>query len=263
MNPAKTHGAFSWSELMTSDPASATKFYSNLFGWSAEVMQMSNGPYTIASLNGFPVAGLMDLPQPGIPTNWFFYVTVDDVDATAAKAVDLGATVMVEPIDVPDVGRLIGLTDPQGAFISIITYNYPQAPPDDMADFTKAFATHGAFSWFELRVPDVGGAESFYSKIFGWNIERMDMPMGPYNVIKIGEVGIGGIMSPPPEDGIPPHWGAYVTVNDADAIAAKVTSSGGTLMVPPMDIPEVGRFTMFSDAQGGMLAAIKYLPMNP
>jgi len=259
MNPAKTHGAFSWSELMTPDPVAGAAFYRDLFGWSTEVMDMGM-PYTLASVNGTPVAGIMGMMAPGIPPNWSFYVTVDDVDAVAAKAVELGARIQVEPQDIPTVGRFCGFFDPQGAYIAAITYSYGDMEGDG-PDFTKSFVTHGAFSWFELRVPDVEAAASFYKQLFGWTIEKMDMPSGAYHVVKVGEVGVGGITNPPAE-GVPPHWGAYITVDDADAVASKVTAQGGTLVVPPMDIPDVGRFVMFADAQGASVSAIKYRPMN-
>lgn len=261
MNPAKTHGAFSWSELMTPDRAAGAAFYSKLFGWSTEVRDMGM-PYTLASLNGAPVAGMMDMVGPGIPPNWSFYVTVDDVDALAARAVELGGKIQVQPMDVPDVGRFCGFFDPQGAFISAITYSYPDMPEGEEPDFAKSFGMHGAFSWFELRVPDIEAAVSFYTDLFGWNVKPMDMGTGQYHVINIGDFGIGGITAHASEQGFPPHWGAYVTVDDADAIASTVTEGGGTVFVPPTDIPQVGRFVMFADGQGATLAAIKYAPMN-
>jgi hypothetical protein len=198
---------------------------------------------------------------PDIPPNWSFYVTVDDVDACAERASALGAKIQVPPQDIPTVGRFCGFFDPQGAFIAAITYSYEDMEGDG-PDFTKAFVTHGAFSWFELRVPDIDAAAAFYREVFGWNIEAMDMPTGPYHIIKVGEAGVGGIISPPAEHGVPPHWGAYVTVDDADVIAKAVVEAGGTVIVPPTDIPEVGRFTMFTDGQGAALAAIKYVPMD-
>ena len=261
MNPAKTHGAVSWSELMTPDPKAGAAFYSKLFGWSTEEMDMGT-PYILARINGQPVAGIMGMMGLDVPPNWSFYVTVDDVDACATKASQLGAAIQVTPTDIPTVGRFTGFFDPQGAYIAAITYSYPDMPDGEGPDFAKSFVTHGAFSWFELRVPDIEAAKPFYKELFGWNFEVMDMPTGAYTVVKVGDVGIGGLMSPPAEHGIPPHWGGYVTVDDADAIAEAVGSGGGTVTVPPMDIPQVGRFAMFADAQGAQLAVIKYRPME-
>lgn len=246
---------------MTPDRAAGTAFYTKLFGWATEELNMGM-PYTLARVGGTPVAGMMDMMGPGIPPNWSFYVTVDDVDACAAKAEALGATIQVPPQDIPTVGRFCGFFDPQGAYIAAITYSYEDMPEGAGPEFEKSFVTHGAFSWFELRVPDVDAAVKFYKEIFGWNIEPWEMESGTYTVVKVGDVGVGGIMAPPADQGIPPHWGGYVTVDDADAVAGAVSSSGGTVIVPPMDIPQVGRFTMFTDGQGAAISAIKYVPME-
>jgi predicted enzyme related to lactoylglutathione lyase len=123
-----------------------------------------------------------------------------------------------------------------------------------------AFTTPGAFSWSELMTNDPAAATDFYAKLLGWRYDTMDMPQGPYHVIKIGkDDAIGGIMGPVPDaPPMPPAWGCYVTVSDVDACAAKVPELGGAVLVPPMDIPGVGRFTVIRDPQGAMLNLITY-----
>ncbi len=120
----KKHGSISWSELMTSDVAGAKKFYGDLFGWKFEDMPMENMDYTVVSVNDDEVAGMMPFPpdSPPMPPNWGLYITVDDVDTTAEKASGMGAKIVMPPQDIPEVGRFCVLQDPQGAFISIITY---------------------------------------------------------------------------------------------------------------------------------------------
>ena len=114
------------------------------------------------------------------------------------------------------------------------------------------FQTPGAFSWCELMTSDPAAATGFYKTLFGWTIEPMKMGM-PYNVLKVGESAIGGIMGMPPgaPSSMPPMWAAYVTVTDVDALVGKV-------MMPPADIPNVGRFAVFQDPQGAMLNVIAY-----
>lgn len=121
----KTHGAFSWSELTTSDPAAAAKFYGALFGWTVQNMDMGTGPYHVAKVGETSVAGIMSPPPgaPGMPPAWGCYVTVDDVDATLAKAESLGGRTLMPPMVVPGVGRMAVLQDPQGAVLSVITYS--------------------------------------------------------------------------------------------------------------------------------------------
>ena len=123
-DPFKQHGAFSWFELMTTDTEGAKKFYSSLFGWETEEMSMEDMKYTVVKVGDDAVGGIMSIPPQaeGTPPNWGGYVTVDDVDATARKAEELGAKILVPLTDIPNVGRFFVLQDPQGAVISAITY---------------------------------------------------------------------------------------------------------------------------------------------
>ncbi|HEY7711299.1 MAG TPA: VOC family protein [Candidatus Entotheonella sp.] len=120
----KRHGAVSWVELSTTDAKAAIAFYSQLFGWSTEEMSMQDGTYTVVKTGSDGIGGIMPLPpQMQGPPRWGIYITVDDVDATAAKAQQLGATTIVPLTDIPDVGRFYSFQDPQGAVISAITYS--------------------------------------------------------------------------------------------------------------------------------------------
>jgi len=122
-----------------------------------------------------------------------------------------------------------------------------------------AFKTHGAFSWNELMTTDPEAALRFYGALFGWQFETMDMGTGPYRVIKAGGTAVGGLMTTPPAaQGMPPTWGSYVTVVDADATAAKCKALGGKVLVGPMDIPKVGRFVVLQDPQGAVINAMAY-----
>lgn len=126
MDAFKTHGAFSWSELITSDATRACEFYGSLFGWTFDTMDMGQGPYHVIKVEGAPqgIGGIVKArPEMGaMPPAWGCYVTVDDVDATARKAVALGGKCLMGPMDIPNVGRMATLQDPQGAVISAITY---------------------------------------------------------------------------------------------------------------------------------------------
>jgi len=124
MDAFKTHGAFSWSELLTPNPAAAAEFYGSLFGWTIEAMDMPTGKYHVAKIGDTAIAGMMSCPDPGsqMPPTWGCYVTVDDVDATIARCTALGGAVLMPAMDVPTVGRMACIRDPQGAAISIISY---------------------------------------------------------------------------------------------------------------------------------------------
>jgi len=127
MDVMKTHGAISWSELMTTDPAAAKQFYSKLFGWSTKDMSMPTGSYSTAQVGDVSVAGIMSVPPEaaGMPPSWGIYVTVTNVDETLKEVERLGGKVLMPPHDVPTVGRMAVIQDPQGAALSIITYSMP------------------------------------------------------------------------------------------------------------------------------------------
>jgi predicted enzyme related to lactoylglutathione lyase len=118
------HGAFSWFELMTKDPAAAKNFYTKLFGWDTEEMPMGDGTYTIVKVGDEGVGGIMAMPPDAqsMPPHWGIYITVDDVDATAKLAQELGAKTVVPLTDIPEVGKFYAFQDPQGAVISVVTY---------------------------------------------------------------------------------------------------------------------------------------------
>jgi predicted enzyme related to lactoylglutathione lyase len=125
MEVFKTHGAFSWMELMTPDPAAAAAFYGELFGWKVAEPNAQMGGYRVVSIGDAGIAGI-SAPMPGsppMPPHWGGYVTVTNVDQTAERCTALGGKVLVPAMDIPTVGRMAVLQDPQGAVISAITYS--------------------------------------------------------------------------------------------------------------------------------------------
>lgn len=129
MDAYSTHGAFSWNELMTSDPKAALAFYQSLFGWTTETMPMPDGDYHVLKADGTSIGGVMKMPGlaagGGMPPAWGCYVTVKDVDECAKQATALGGKVLHGPADIPGVGRFAVIGDPQGAWLNVIAY----APP--------------------------------------------------------------------------------------------------------------------------------------
>ncbi len=121
------------------------------------------------------------------------------------------------------------------------------------------YQQHGAFSWCELMTTDVPAAIEFYSKLFGWSTEEYTGAGMPYTIVKVAGKEAGGIMKTPPEaEGMPPMWGIYVTVDDVDATAKQAGELGGKILLPPTDIPTVGRFCVIQDPQGAVISAITY-----
>jgi predicted enzyme related to lactoylglutathione lyase len=119
---------------------------------------------------------------------------------------------------------------------------------------------HGMFGWFELMTTDVAAAKKYYSALFGWKTEEMNMPGMDYTVVSTGGEQVAGMMATPPEaQGMPPAWGVYVSVDDVDSVVTQAQKLGGAVVVPPTDIPTVGRFAVLKDPQGAVLSVITYV----
>lgn len=248
-------GSFCWMELGTSDSGAAKKFYSSLFGWESEDTPAGPGmTYTMLRLGGKDVGALYQLTEQyhkGVPPHWLCYVSVISADESAAKAKSLGATVTMEPFDVMDVGRMAMIQDPQGAMLALW-----QARSHFGAKIVGELNT---FCWNELATTDADKAGEFYSKLFGWTIKKGDStgPIVYHELVNAGSE-MGGMYQITPEmKGMPPNWIAYYAVADCDATAEKAKSMGAALIVPPTDIPNVGRFATIQDPQGAVFAVIK------
>jgi predicted enzyme related to lactoylglutathione lyase len=251
------HGQFSWAELATTDSAGAKRFYGGLFGWTFDDQPAGPGMvYTMNRLGAHLVSALFEphaaTAAQGAPPHWLSYVTVDDADATAAKAKAAGGKVSKEPFDVFDVGRMAVLEDPTGAKLAIW-----QPKKHAGAGIVNE---PGALCWNELFTDNVDAAGKFYVQTFGWRSESVDMgPMGTYTLFsKDGSKGTNraGMMPMPPNmKGAPPSWLVYFAASDCDASAKKVEGLGGKVLAPPTDIPgNIGRFAVVSDPQGAVFA---------
>ncbi|MGH7616237.1 MAG: VOC family protein [Gemmatimonadaceae bacterium] len=250
-NVAVTPGRFSWHELVTSDPAAAQEFYKKVIGWTTSKFEGGAMEYTMWMAGETPLGGVLQLPKEavamGTPPNWLAYIEVPDADATIQKAEKLGGKVLVPVRTVDQVGRFAVLSDPQGAVFAVITNATPLAPE-------KEPALH-EFGWHELSTTDLPAAISFYDALFGWDHQR-DFDMGDkgvYHVFGRGELGYGGIMKKPDEVPVS-SWLHYIEVDNVDAATERATNAGGTVMVPPMEVPGGGRISIMRDPQGAMFA---------
>lgn len=243
-----TPGSFCWMELVTSNAPSAKKFYSTLFGWNPNDQSM--GPdafYTMLEVGGKSVGALygMDKDQlaRGIPSQWNAYVAVGNVDEMTAKAESLGAKVVAPPFDVMDVGRMSIITDPTGAKLCLWQPKQHQG--------AQLIDDPGAFCWYELQTNDTDRAKEFYTKLFGWQTGGNE----EYIEWKLGEKTFGGMIKIKPEWGpVPSNWLGYVNVPNVDATTSKAKELGGSIFVEPMEIPNTGKFSVFSDPQGAVIA---------
>jgi len=245
-------GEFCWINMLTPRPAEACEYFGKLLGWTyGEIPGMG---YAVR-VGGRDIGGLFDLEgpntPPGTPPHIGVMVKVDSADATGARATSLGGRAK-QAFDIMDRGRMAECFDPNGAEI-------------DVWEARKGLGTdvdsslHGAPSWFEALTTDVGRAAKFYSGLFGWEPEEMQLPNLEYTTFKLGDAYVGGMLQITPEMGnMRPHWATYFTVQDVDATARQAVELGGKVCMTMKDAPGVGRFCGLLSPQGVAFYVITY-----
>jgi len=248
-------GTPSWVELSSPDADASAAFYGELMGWDATEPGPAEetGGYRMFQQDGQSVGGLMGHMQEGQPTAWSTYVSVADAEETAEKVKAAGGTVMVDPMDVMDLGRMAFFIDPTGAVFGVWE--------------PKSFAGAGlvnepnSLCWNEVATRDAETNKAFYAAVFGWDAARPSFEGAPdtYVIWELDGKSVGGMMQMtdeyfPPE--VPSHWGVCFAVADCDATAAKARELGGTVTVEPIDSP-IGRYAVIDDPQGGSFAVMQ------
>lgn len=267
-----------WVDSNQPDPEAAAEFYRGLFGWEVEDVMPpgSEAKYFMARIRGRDVAAVGSIPA-GAPTRavWNTYIWVDDVDETASKVRDAGGTVLREPFDVLDSGRMAVFADSEGAPFSVW-----QAREHKGA---RVVNEAGALNFNGLGTRDVEGAKAFYGAVFGWRTMTVDGGSELWTLPGYGDhleestpglremvAQMGGppgfedvvaSINPIPDDqpDVPPHWSVTFATDDADATAARAAELGGAVVVPPFDAPWV-RMTLIADPAGATVIASQFVP---
>ena len=269
-----------WVDSTQPDPDAAAEFYGGLFGWELEDVMPdgSDAKYLIGRIGGKDV-GAISSQQEGDPSppHWNTYIWVDSADDTAIKVRDAGGTVLAEPFDVMDAGRMAVFADPEGAAFSVW-----QAKEHKGSQIVNE---HGSVNFNSLHTRDADAAKAFYDSVFGWgvldvgggglmwtqpdygdhleeiapgtreNVAAMGGPEGFENVV----ASIIPLGDDQPDT--PPHWSVTFGVDDADATAAQAKELGGTVIVEPTDAPWV-RMTVIADPAGATFIANQFVPEN-
>jgi uncharacterized protein len=253
--PDYAPGTPSWVELSSPDVDASARFYGELMGWPATEPGPAEetGGYRMFQQDGKSVGGLMGHMQEGQPTAWATYVSVADADDTIASVRSAGGTVLVEPMEVMDLGRMAFLADPTGAALGVWQ-------PRSFAG-AELVNEPNSLCWTELMTRDVAAGRAFYPAVFGWVAGRPQFEDAPetYTLWELDGKPIGGMMQMtddyfPPE--VPPHWGVCFAVADCDATVAKARELGATLMYEPMDM-SIGRFAGMIDPQGASFTVMR------
>jgi uncharacterized protein len=245
-HPARS-GEFCWNELLVTDEASAKKFYSLVLGWETEAFPGGDIKYTLWKSRGKNVGGLMKRPAEDIAPHWLGYVTVADVDATARKAGEAGGKVLMEPFDVPTVGRIAVFEDPQGAALGIIQ-------PLDQHMTCSA----NQIVWCDIPVKDLDRAIGFYSAVLGAPIKKEDCDGMSFAVLPRGEEhGVSGCLTPAREGVEPSRHGALIYFNcqgRLDQAVAAAQSNGGKVLEQKHQIGPYGYRAIVLDSEGNRIA---------
>jgi predicted enzyme related to lactoylglutathione lyase len=269
-----------WVDTSQPDPDAAAAFYGDLFGWELEnvLPPDSPGKYFIGRIRGGDVAAVGSIPEGGPPmAMWNTYIWVESADDTASKVTGAGGSVVTEPFDIMDSGRMAVFADPEGTVFCVWEAKEHKG--------SAIVNEHGSVNFNDLNTRDADGAKAFYGSVFGWEtielpggfqmwtlpgygdhleldnpdlrkgMEEMGAPKGFEDVV----ASIVPIADDQPDT--PPHWNVTFAVDDADAIAEKATELGGKVIAPPFDAPWV-RMTVIADPQGATFTASKFVPEN-
>jgi predicted enzyme related to lactoylglutathione lyase len=251
------HGKFVWHDLMSTDVEKSKRFYGELFGWRIE--KEPKGPYHLIRVGEQMIGGMLKNEMPGVPSHWFGYVSVENVEGAVETALKHGGKAIVKKEVIPDVGEFAVIADAHGAVTA--PFKSARAGGDEGAHTRpQPFS----FVWDELLTPDPSAAERFYAALYGWKTQHMPMPNFTYTLWKHpterdekGEPrGLGGMMKMPP--GVPhPFWLTYVHVPECDATLAKAQKLGAMVPMPAMSVPNVGRFATIIDPTMAAIAVLQ------
>ncbi|MFF4604718.1 VOC family protein [Streptomyces sp. NPDC001339] len=236
-----TPGAPCWVELATEDIEAAAVYYREVFGWRAETDPRTEaGGYTVLYLGAAPVAAVTPPYVPGQPAAWTVSFATRDADALAAAVTAAGGRELTAPREVFGLGRFAVLADPEGAVFSVW-----QARSFDGAAVLNA---PGSLGWVELATRDEEAAKAFYTRVFGWTVgTHEDYPQWGVDGADFG--GMSALDEFYPDD-VGAYWLPYFAVADVHGTAARATESGGTLLVPPTDVPHGPRIAVIRDPRG-------------
>jgi predicted enzyme related to lactoylglutathione lyase len=180
--------------------------------------------------------------EAGVPPMWNAYFTVYDLDDRTKVAEQAGGTVHAGPFDVFDSGRMSVVQDPSGAFFSM------WEPKESIG--SEVMNEPNTLTWTESVQQDIAAGRKFYSDVFGWDFDLMDMGDGKtYSVCKVGDERVAGLMEPLGPD-MPSFWLIYFEVSDCEAAVDKARDLGAQIMRETTPIPGVGRFALINDPQG-------------
>lgn len=253
-------GQFCWVDLISQGIAEIKPFYEQLMGWSSNDQEAPpEMPYTVFEFEGRPVAGVgqmsPEMQQSGMPAMWNSYINVADIEATAARAAQLGGTVAMPPMEIPNAGKMAMIADPTGAHVALWQkgQHYGAAYVNDAP----------GWCWNELATDQPEAAAEFYRQWLGWEVV-LNEDGDDYWSLNVGDRSQAGMLKRTPEMGnVPNHWSVYFSVDSIQQATECVAKLGGQVFVPQMTV-SVGTLSVVSDPQGAVFNLIELsVPVDP
>jgi predicted enzyme related to lactoylglutathione lyase len=243
-------GRFVWRDLMTKDVGRAKQFYGDLLGWRFEDTKRGDRPYVLARAGATPIAGIVDVSgMANAGAQWLSYMAVANLDQTIALVQSSGGMVLVEPRNLPRA-RAAVIADPEGAPLGLAQLRREVPDPVEAAP--------NQFFWQEYLTRDVDKALTFYKRLAGYESAILESRLGvDYHVLRTTR-GRAGLFRLPPAGDVQPNWLPYILANDPAALAGRVTSLGGRILVPAAAERRNGSLVVIADPDGAALALQKY-----
>jgi predicted enzyme related to lactoylglutathione lyase len=248
-------GNFVWYDLLTTDVPAAQRFYGELFGWSFDGGGQESPGYITIVHDGRPIGAIVAsdrLQQEVNASQWVSSLSVQDVDETAEAVERLGGSVVTPPRDLPERGRVAVVRDNQGALLALLRSSSGDPPVDR--------SRVGGWLWTELWTRDVESSLAFYRELMGYEVGDGDLGGNvEYRVLESGGTPRAGIL-PFEVDGVQPNWLPYVLVDDPQALAARVETLGGRVLIAPRSEIRNGSVALIADPSGAALTIQKWPP---
>lgn len=243
-------GRFVWHDLMTRDVAAAKRFYGELLGWRFEDTRRNDRPYVLAQSAGTPVAGIVDVSaRPNAGPQWLSFLAVADMDGAVSAVQSDGGKVLFPPQTLP-LARAAIVADAQGAPLGLAQLRRTVPNPEKPA--------RGGFFWHEYLARDAARALDFYKRLAGYEATVSDSRLGvEYHLLRSAR-GRAGLFQLPPASDVLPNWLPYILVDDAAALAPRVTELGGRVLLAPAPERRNGSLLVIADPGGAPLALQKY-----
>lgn len=255
--PTNTYftGQFVWYDLITSDVASAERFYGGLFGWEFEAAGKDASEYTIIKSDGTPIGGIIysEKAKEINGEQWLSYLSVADVDRAVDVTKRRGGSVLVEAFEFEARGRTAVVKDPQGALV-VLFKSYGGDPPIESLEEKL----NHVWIWTELFTNDIEASTAYYEEIAGYSTDAYDSGVEvPYYVFHKDEKGYAGMLAIPWEN-VKPNWLPYVKVKDPASLVKKVETLGGMVILAPGKDIRNGSVAIVADPTGAAIALQKY-----